>query len=52
MSSNHIFVIEVKNGGPADADGRIKVGDEILEVRNYEFVVYILQLIVIALSEM
>ena len=32
VSSNHIFVIEVKEGGPADEDGRIKVGDEILEV--------------------
>ena len=32
VSSNHIFVIEVKEGGPADIDGRIKVGDEILEV--------------------
>ena len=30
--SNHIFVIEVKPSGPADLDGRVKPGDEILEV--------------------
>ena len=30
--SNHIFVIDVKPGGPADVDGRIQPGDEILEV--------------------
>jgi len=36
VSSNHIFVIEVKEGGPADRDGRIKVGDEILEVNNVQ----------------
>ena len=30
--TNHIFVIEVKPRGPADMDGRIRPGDEILEV--------------------
>ncbi|XP_065657579.1 multiple PDZ domain protein isoform X3 [Hydra vulgaris] len=32
--SNHIFVIDVKPGGPADVDGRIQRGDELLEVND------------------
>ena len=28
-------MIDVKAGGPADNDGRIKVGDEILEVNHF-----------------
>eukprot|EP00794_Sanderia_malayensis_P008083 gene8083-8948_t len=35
-SSNHIFVVEVKEGGPAHVDGRIRAGDEILEVNNVQ----------------
>jgi len=31
-NGQHIYVINVKPGGPADMDGRIRSGDEILEV--------------------
>ena len=30
---DHIYVVDVKSGGVADVDGRIRSGDEILEVR-------------------
>ena len=31
-ASSHIFVIALKPGGPAESDGQIQPGDEILEV--------------------
>lgn len=33
-NNNHIYVINVKLGGVADLDGRIRSGDEILEVSS------------------
>lgn len=32
-----IFVVGLHSGGPAARDGRIQVGDELLEVRGFMF---------------